>query len=43
MKAINGNGKEIEVYELGCLVKEIREEGFDPQLVFFFAGDFMDQ
>ena len=43
MKAINGNGKEIEVFELGCLVKEIREEGFDPQIVFFFAGDFMDQ
>lgn len=30
MKATNGNNKEIEIYELGCLVKEIREEGFDP-------------
>jgi len=39
------NGKEeadIDVFELGLLVKEIREEAFNPQLVFFFAGDFMD-
>ena len=43
MRATNGNEEEIEVYELGCLVKEIREEGFDPQIVFFFAGDFMDR
>ena len=24
------------------MVKEIREENFDPKLVFYFAGDFMD-
>lgn len=39
------NGKDeadIDVFELGLLVKEIREEAFNPQLVFFFAGDFMD-
>jgi hypothetical protein len=30
MKATNGNGREVEIYELGCLVKEIREEAFDP-------------
>jgi hypothetical protein len=42
-KAINSSGNEIEVYEIGCLIKEIREEAFNPQLVFFFCGDFMDQ
>ena len=42
-KAINPNGNEIEVYEMGCLIKEIREEGFNPQIIFFFCGDFMDQ
>lgn len=36
------NGQEVPIYELGCLVKEIREENFDPKLVFYFAGDFMD-
>lgn len=35
-------GEDVQIYELGCLVKEIREESFLPQLVFFFAGDFMD-
>lgn len=35
--------QEIEVYELGLLVKEIREENFEPYLVFFFCGDFMDR
>lgn len=38
-----GEGADIDVFELGLLVKEIREEAFNPQLVFFFAGDFMDQ
>ena len=33
----------IDIYELGCLFKEIREEGFSPQLIFFFAGDFMEK
>ena len=36
------NGQEVPIYELGCLIKEIREENFDPKLVFYFAGDFMD-
>ena len=39
----NSNGNEIEVYEMGCLIKEIREEAFNPQIIFFFCGDFMDQ
>jgi len=26
----NSNGNEIEVYEMGCLIKEIREEAFNP-------------
>lgn len=42
MKIFNSNEEEIEVYELGCLVKEIREEAFHPFICFYFAGDFMD-
>ena len=26
----SSNGNEIEVYEMGCLIKEIREEAFNP-------------
>lgn len=29
-KTKNSNGNEIEVYEMGCLIKEIREEAFNP-------------
>ena len=39
----NKSGKETPVYELGVLVKAIRERSFNPYLVIFFAGDFMDQ
>jgi hypothetical protein len=42
VKAINSNGEEVDIFELGCLVKEIREEAFNPHICFFFAGDFMD-
>ena len=42
MKVYNPGGEEIEVYELGCLAKDIREEAFYPYLCFYFAGDFMD-
>lgn len=38
----NSSDEEVEIYELGCLVKEIREENYLPQIVFFFTGDFMD-
>jgi hypothetical protein len=30
MKVQNSQGEEIEIYELGLLVKEIREEAFNP-------------
>jgi hypothetical protein len=43
VKRNNGNDEcEIDVFEIGLLVKEIREEAFNPQLVFFFACYFMD-
>lgn len=42
MQCFKANGEKVEIFELGVLVKEIREEAFNPQLVFFFAGDFMD-
>ena len=34
--------KDIAIYELGVLVKEIREQQFNPYFSIFFAGDFMD-
>lgn len=42
MIAMKPQGEETEIFELGVLVKEIREEAFNPQMVFFFGGDFMD-
>ena len=39
------NGKDeadIDIFELGLLVKEIKEEAFKPKLVFFFFFFFMD-
>jgi hypothetical protein len=39
---VNSSGEEIEIYEMGILVKEIREEAFNPQICIFFCGDFMD-
>ena len=42
MQCFKANGDKVEIFELGVLVKEIREEAFNPQLVFFFTGDFMD-
>ena len=42
MRVYNPGGEEIEVFELGCLVKEIREEAFQPHICFYVAGDFMD-
>jgi hypothetical protein len=30
MKVKNSQGEEIEIYELGLLIKEIREEAFNP-------------
>ena len=42
MSAMRSQGEETDIFELGVLAKEIREEAFNPQLVFFFVGDFMD-
>ena len=42
MEGIKPNGQKTEIFEMGVLIKEIREEAFNPQMVFFFAGDFMD-
>jgi hypothetical protein len=42
MIAMKPQGEETDIFELGVLVKEIREEAFNPEMVFFFAGDFMD-
>lgn len=41
MMAKTKAGQEVPIYELGCLVKEIREEEFQPKLCIYFAGDFM--
>jgi len=41
-RAVNSNNEEVDIFELGCLVKEIREDAFNPHICFFFAGDFMD-
>lgn len=38
---LNSDGQKVPIFELGCLIKEIREEDFSPQICFFFAGDFM--
>lgn len=37
----NSDGGMVPIFEMGCLVKEIREQEFDPQICFFFSGDFM--
>ena len=42
LRVQNSQGEEIEIYELGLLIKEIREEAFNPQICVFFCGDFMD-
>ena len=42
MQCQKANGERAEIFDLGVLIKEIREDAFNPQLVFFFTGDFMD-
>ena len=39
----NSAGREVPVYEIGMLFKEIKEEKFKPQLVIFVVGDFLPQ
>lgn len=41
MRAQNSAGQEVDIYELGCLVQEIKEESFEPKICIYFAGDFM--
>lgn len=38
---ISGEERKITIYDLGLLVKEIREEQFLSQLVFYYTGDFL--
>ena len=40
IEVLNQNGNKVKLYELGVLVKEVREEKWVPKLQFFFAGDF---
>ena len=39
----NMNGDNVEAFVLGVSVKEIREESFDPKLIVYVAGDFLEQ
>ena len=36
----NQNGKLVQIFELGMLIKEVREDRWQPKLYFFTAGDF---
>lgn len=42
IKAINGQKQKIDAFEFGIIVKETTGDLFNPQLLFFFCGDFMD-
>lgn len=39
----NMNDEQVEAFVLGVSVKEIREESFDPKLIVYVAGDFLDK
>lgn len=42
MVVTNQNDEQVEAYVLGVGVKEIREESFDPKLIIYVAGDFLE-
>lgn len=43
MDVANQNGDVVQLYELGLLIKEIREEKWAPKFYFFTAGDFWSE
>ena len=39
MDITNQNGELVQIYELGMLIKEVREDKWKPKMYFFTAGN----
>ena len=43
MDVTNQNGEVVQLYELGMLVKEVREDKWKPKMYFFTSGNLWSQ
>ena len=39
----NANNQMVEIYELGMMIQQIRDNDYRPEFYFFLAGDFWDK